>query len=655
MRLAAIYIESHKFLFEEPQTINFGGNFIYRFKKEGDEIIVSRQKDDSYLPLFDIKTDKASDLTNINVLVGQNGAGKSTVLNLIRCHFAESEGAFPFNESALLFESVEKGKISCISNLNSKISLKENGILTRLNKSGKKLQTIYYSPHFDFNYNFNFDRADTHDISFETTVEQDLSDYSRKADGIRFHHSPSQELLFKNSIRQLRFLSSNLVTDQKIFEGLFDFQGHYKPLLVFRSYKKSDDGFWNTPYAFRPALKHIQLKIEEERTNRPEPKASKEDRKSLEDIAYVLKRNIISDFLSLLIVKFEMKNTFLEEGCLNDLDWNENIKGKTAYQSLLLFLENAEIDFSGYKTKVFGERSFLPLLEKLFESIDRVEDKNDINTDSLSTSINNTVEILSLQRAFLIELNLYYINHIHKDGDRISEKDSRVEGIINYAPFERRMSSGETSLLNLFSSLYDFLRSSYIDIEYFLERDHYIFLIDEGDLTFHPTWKKRYIKTIIKTLPHFFGMLPHKPSFEIILTTHDPFILSDVPNQNVTYLSRPNYDSYSKILEQDNPSRPKHNFGANISELLADSFFIDDSLMGDFARDKIKDIIRWIESDDEMDKSDDFYKLIVLIDEPIIKNKLLEMFNNKMPHKSRIDYINKQIEALENEKKNLER
>jgi len=54
MRLAAIYIESHKFLFEEPQTINFGGNFIYRFKKEGDEIIVSRQKDDSYLPLFDI-------------------------------------------------------------------------------------------------------------------------------------------------------------------------------------------------------------------------------------------------------------------------------------------------------------------------------------------------------------------------------------------------------------------------------------------------------------------------------------------------------------------------------------------------------------------------------------------------------------------------
>ncbi|MFM2306839.1 MAG: hypothetical protein RLZZ367_1508, partial [Bacteroidota bacterium] len=47
MRIAAIYIEKHEFIFNSPQVINFGGKFFYSFRKEGIDIVVSRVKNNA--------------------------------------------------------------------------------------------------------------------------------------------------------------------------------------------------------------------------------------------------------------------------------------------------------------------------------------------------------------------------------------------------------------------------------------------------------------------------------------------------------------------------------------------------------------------------------------------------------------------------------
>jgi hypothetical protein len=66
----------------------------------------------------------------------------------------------------------------------------------------------------------------------------------------------------------------------------------------------------------------------------------------------------------------------------------------------------------------------------------------------------------------------------------------------------------------------------------------------------------------------------------IILITHSPFILSDIPLPKVLF------------LEEGRQKEKKMNtFGGNIGEMLYDSFFMD-STIGAFAEEKIKRLIK---------------------------------------------------------------
>ncbi len=52
MRLAAVYIKDH-FLFNKPQTINFGGKYIYSFSdKDKIEIVVTRMENKNFIQSF---------------------------------------------------------------------------------------------------------------------------------------------------------------------------------------------------------------------------------------------------------------------------------------------------------------------------------------------------------------------------------------------------------------------------------------------------------------------------------------------------------------------------------------------------------------------------------------------------------------------------
>jgi predicted ATP-binding protein involved in virulence len=185
-------------------------------------------------------------------------------------------------------------------------------------------------------------------------------------------------------------------------------------------------------------------------------------------------------------------------------------------------------------------------------------------------------------------------------------------------------------------------------------KNHYILLLDEADLTFHLSWKKKYVKALLKTLPYFFNELENNPSFEIIFTTHDPITLSDLPNSNVIYIERQDYNSPSNILSFNSKNRPSKTFGANISDLIADSFFIENSLIGDFAFDKIQATIVWLNNKDNHQNESYYKKLIKTIDEPIIQRKLAEMYDEKTNENFQLEVINEQIKKLEELKKRIQ-
>src|SRR5690606_7289774 len=101
-------------------------------------------------------------------------------------------------------------------------------------------------------------------------------------------------------------------------------------------------------------------------------------------------------------------------------------------------------------------------------------------------------------------------------------------------------------------------------------------------------------------------------------------------------------------------------FAANISDMLSDSFFISDGLIGDFAKKKINNLI--IHLNELLEKKNDqqniepnignteeYKKIIHIIDEPIIKSKLMEMYLEVYGDDERLQYLKEEKLKIDSE------
>lgn len=220
------------------------------------------------------------------------------------------------------------------------------------------------------------------------------------------------------------------------------------------------------------------------------------------------------------------------------------------------------------------------------------------------------------------------------------------------------MSSGQLGLLNLFGRFYNALHEVEEDLLSNLKNDaskftvskklkeyKYLLLIDECDLYFHPQWQKDWLYYFLRLIEILF-----KGDVQVILTTHSPFILSDFPNSNVTFLSK--NSSVNNDLEGS-----VRTFGSNISELFTNSFFINDGLMSKFSKNKINNFIKELlnATPNDVDANKERYKQFIdLIGEPLIKNKLLQIYNEKVILASnnsiehRIKYLESELNKIKN-------
>lgn len=207
-------------------------------------------------------------------------------------------------------------------------------------------------------------------------------------------------------------------------------------------------------------------------------------------------------------------------------------------------------------------------------------------------------------------------------------------------------SSGELSYLSLFSRLNDVIKN-YSSGHY--KKKTVILFIDEGDVGFHPSWSKKFLKWLID----FLNNRNEGLKFQLIFSTHSPYLLSDVHNENLILLKR-EYGSNTEIVD----SSKFLTFGANIYDLLADGFFLNDGAIGDFAKDKInfaiQKINQWLDlkkdgldgnnTDLISDYNNEVFDIINLVGDNIVRNKLNELYFQIFEDNSP---INKEIEYLE--------
>jgi ABC-type methionine transport system ATPase subunit len=124
----------------------------------------------------------------------------------------------------------------------------------------------------------------------------------------------------------------------------------------------------------------------------------------------------------------------------------------------------------------------------------------------------------------------------------------------------------------------------------------------------------------------------------IIFVTHSPFILSDIPSSHIIRLEN------GKIKEN------KETFGTNIHDLLADTFFMPNGFMGEFAKEKINSAIEWLKPEEPIENEDwnkdKMLNFINMIGEPLIKNSLKSLYFEHFLDKEMIQKEIKRLNAL---------
>lgn len=176
-------------------------------------------------------------------------------------------------------------------------------------------------------------------------------------------------------------------------------------------------------------------------------------------------------------------------------------------------------------------------------------------------------------------------------------------------------SSGEANKANLYCTMRVVDIGKYANIW---------FLLDEPDNTFHPDWKKRTIWELTNICSDY------NMNFQMLISTHSPIMLSDVPKQAAILLKSAKEEKQQDTLERSP-------FGQQIYTLFKDGFFMKQGVIGTFANEKINTIynklvklekkLRRKNAIIEKKELEDIEKIIKLIDEPLLSGYLLQSYN----------------------------
>lgn len=292
------------------------------------------------------------------------------------------------------------------------------------------------------------------------------------------------------------------------------------------------------------------------------------------------------------------------------------------------------------------EQKKLDLLEII------IKDWNNISGDFLSgineffPKLETNVEFMSLRAAneylvkmkeiaiflhdnceFHVGLRLFYIDVETSKEEKRSKLKNILEEISKSAIFvvarffdlyfchnffsNSTLSSGEWALLNLTSRLHYILTEKLMRGIVQIPK---LFILDEGDNAFHPEWQRRYVNIILECLN---ALMPEGHSLQVIYTTHSPLSLSDLPNRCINFLEV-NDEGKTVSCFPDIET-----FATNVFTLYRDAFFMQNGMIGEFAKNYIEKLSNIIENGvRSRDEAAVLNKEIELIGDPYVRGFL---------------------------------
>jgi AAA15 family ATPase/GTPase len=276
-------------------------------------------------------------------------------------------------------------------------------------------------------------------------------------------------------------------------------------------------------------------------------------------------------------------------------------------------------DNNDYVIEVEKAKQFQNNIELLNGLLD-LKTKYEINHD-LPIDIN----INKLKSAKHLDLLLEALSHAPRY--LMLDLIRHEKGMRNVQRFST-LSSGEKGLLKIIGNLDYLIKKT--------SSGSIILLLDEIEMYLHPEWQRKFLYYIIPILE------AHKPKqFFCFIATHSPFVISDLQKDNIVFLNNGK--------QKDGVS---HNstFGANIHTLLSDAFFMEDGLVGEYAKGKINKAIELLNKKGRLSKATLEYceGIVSIIGEPILKRQMRRMLDSKRLLKiDEIDLIKAEVSELQ--------
>lgn len=193
------------------------------------------------------------------------------------------------------------------------------------------------------------------------------------------------------------------------------------------------------------------------------------------------------------------------------------------------------------------------------------------------------------------------------------------------------MSAGERQLYYIVSTLvYHILNIKSVK-EKRVRYNNIAIVLDEVELGFHPEYQRKFICFLIETFERL--KLSEYLGIHFLITTHSPFMLSDLRKSNILYIED------GKKIDKEDMLNP---FGANMNDILAQSFFLRNGFVGEFACKKILSLLDWLEGNTNegwnMVKAEEVVKSV---GEPIVQSHLQNMVERKKEQLNNEKDINK--------------
>lgn len=200
--------------------------------------------------------------------------------------------------------------------------------------------------------------------------------------------------------------------------------------------------------------------------------------------------------------------------------------------------------------------------------------------------------------------------------------ETKEEQLVDMETF----SSGEKQLLNTQSAIIYHMQnlSSVFKDPARIIYPQVNIILEEIELYFHPEYQRCFILSLINLLESA-GISGNIKDVNILIITHSPFILSDIPKSHVLFLK----DGKPELKMQENT------FGSNIHSMLTNGFFLPSLPMGEFAHEKINGLFEklngaHINRENRIERIK-LYSDISRVGEPYLREQLMRLFNMYYP------------------------